>query len=56
MVDLNCPNCGSSSLTVNANKDKAYCLQCKGTFELTKVNAWYKKTILEMRNMEFDKQ
>lgn len=56
MVDINCPNCDSTNLMPSANKDRTFCNSCKGTFELTVVNAWYKNTILEIRNMEFDKQ
>jgi len=53
---LNCPNCSSNQWQINSLKDRCLCMICKITFELTKVNAWYKGTILEMKNMEQDKK
>ena len=55
MEDITCPKCGSKNWQTSANKDRCYCMVCKKTFELTEVNAWYKGTILEKRDMEFDK-
>ena len=53
---LNCPKCGRNEWQENKDKDKCFCMSCKDNFELTKVNAWWKGTVLENKNMEFDKQ
>ena len=55
MEDLICPTCGHACWQTDILRTRCLCMKCGGTFELTKVNHWYKGTALEDKNMEFDK-
>ena len=50
-----CPCCCNNSLQENSLKDKVNCVKCRKVFELTEVNAWFKNTVVESCDIEYDK-